>query len=161
MSTLRGLIIAAPASGSGKTVLTLGLLRALRNRGHDVTGAKAGPDYIDPAFHTAASGRPAFNLDPWAMRPDTLAGLVASTAKSTDILIVEGVMGLFDGVHLPDRADAGSTGDLAAMTGWPVVLVVDAAKQADVSRVAANRTSVIGVCFGRVSRHCRSTRRDE
>ena len=59
MNTPRGLIIAAPASGSGKTVLTLGLLRALRNAGHGVTGAKAGPDYIDPAFHTAASGKPA------------------------------------------------------------------------------------------------------
>ncbi|MBT7362000.1 MAG: cobyrinate a,c-diamide synthase, partial [Rhodospirillaceae bacterium] len=103
---------------------------ALRNAGHGVTGAKAGPDYIDPAFHTAASGKPAFNLDPWAMRPDTLAGLVAGSGKSSDILIVEGVMGLFDGVHLPDRPDAGSTADLAAMTGWPVVLVVDAAKQA-------------------------------
>ncbi|MBT3400361.1 MAG: cobyrinic acid a,c-diamide synthase, partial [Rhodospirillaceae bacterium] len=69
MSSPRGLIIAAPASGSGKTLLTLGLLRALRDAGHAVAGAKAGPDYIDPAFHTAASGRPAFNLDPWAMRP--------------------------------------------------------------------------------------------
>jgi cobyrinic acid a,c-diamide synthase len=158
MSNPRGLIIAAPASGSGKTVLTLGLLRALRNAGHAATGAKAGPDYIDPAFHTAASGRPAFNLDPWAMRPETLAGLLSGAARTTDVVIVEGVMGLFDGIHLPDRPDAGSTADLAAMTGWPVVLVVDAAKQAAsvgalVRGFAEHRTDVqiAGVIFNRVA----------
>ncbi|MEP4377932.1 MAG: cobyrinate a,c-diamide synthase [Alphaproteobacteria bacterium] len=161
MNTPHGLIIAAPASGSGKTVLTLGLLRALRNAGHDVTGAKAGPDYIDPAFHTAACGRPAFNLDSWAMRPETLAGLVAGRARSAETpstIIVEGVMGLFDGVHLPDRPDAGSTADLAALTGWPVVLVIDAAKQAAsigalVSGFARHRADVrvAGVIFNRVA----------
>jgi len=158
MSTPHGLIIAAPASGSGKTVLTLGLLRALRIAGHAVTGAKAGPDYIDPAFHTAASGRTAFNLDPWAMRPETLAGLLAGPTLSTNTVIVEGVMGLFDGVHLPDRPDAGSTADLAAMTGWPVILVVDAAKQAAsvgalVRGFASHRADVriAGVIFNRVA----------
>jgi cobyrinic acid a,c-diamide synthase len=163
MNTPCGLIVAAPASGSGKTVLTLGLLRALRNAGHGIAGAKAGPDYIDPAFHAAASGKPAFNLDPWAMRPDTLAGLVASATKTTDApstttIIVEGVMGLFDGVHLPDRPDAGSTADLAAMTGWPVILIVDAAKQAAsvgalVRGFAGHRADVrvAGVIFNRVA----------
>lgn len=163
MNKPRGLIIAAPASGSGKTVLTVGLLRALRNAGHDVTGAKAGPDYIDPAFHAAACGRPAFNLDPWAMRPDTLAGLVAGSGKSPDAasartVIVEGVMGLFDGVHLPERPDAGSTADLAAITGWPVVLVIDAGKQAAsvgalVRGFASHRADVTiaGVIFNRVA----------
>jgi len=158
MSIPRGLIIAAPASGSGKTVLTLGLLRALRNAGHAITGAKAGPDYIDPAFHTAASGRPAFNLDPWAMRQETLAGLLAAHGSSADSVIVEGVMGLFDGVHLPDRPDAGSTADLAAMTGWPVVLVVDAAKQAaSVGALVRGFTDhradvrIAGVIFNRVA----------
>lgn len=158
MTSPHGLIIAAPASGSGKTVLTLGLLRALRNAGHRVKGAKAGPDYIDPAFHSAASGRPAFNLDPWAMRPEILAGLVAGSARSADTVIVEGVMGLFDGVHLPDRPNAGSTADLAAMTGWPVVLIVDAAKQAAsagalVRGFASHRDDVrvAGVLFNRVA----------
>ena len=158
MSSPRGLIIAAPASGSGKTLLTLGLLRALRDAGHAVAGAKAGPDYIDPAFHTAASGRPAFNLDPWAMRPETLAGLLSGAAQTTDTIIVEGVMGLFDGIHLPDRPDAGSTADLAAMTGWPVVLVVDASKQAAsvgalVRGFAEHRADVriAGVIFNRVA----------
>ncbi|MGB8839674.1 MAG: cobyrinic acid a,c-diamide synthase, partial [Aliidongia sp.] len=76
MADERGLILAAPASGSGKTTLTLGLLRAFRRRGFDVAGAKLGPDYIDPGFHRAASGRASVNLDPWAMRPETLAGSV-------------------------------------------------------------------------------------
>ena len=63
----KAIVVAAPASGSGKTLVTLGLLRALRNRGLKVSSAKSGPDYIDPRFHEAATGRPCFNLDPWAM----------------------------------------------------------------------------------------------
>jgi cobyrinic acid a,c-diamide synthase len=121
--TAPGLILAAPASGSGKTVTVLALLRHFRRAGVDVTSRKVGPDYIDPMFHTAASGRPCINLDPWAMRPETLAGLAE---ESADLLIVEGVMGLFDGA-----ADGtGSTADLAALTGWPVVLVLDVKSQA-------------------------------
>lgn len=121
--TAPGLILAAPASGSGKTVTVLALLRHFRRAGVDVASRKVGPDYIDPMFHTAASGRPCINLDPWAMRPETLAGLADEDA---DLLIVEGVMGLFDGA-----ADGtGSTADLAALTGWPVVLVLDVKSQA-------------------------------
>lgn len=121
--TAPGLILAAPASGSGKTVTVLALLRHFRRAGVDVASRKVGPDYIDPMFHTAASGRPCINLDPWAMQPETLAELVAENA---DLLIVEGVMGLFDGA-----ADGtGSTADLAALTGWPVVLVLDVKSQA-------------------------------
>lgn len=117
-----GLVIAAPSSGSGKTVTTLGLLRALRTAGVDVASCKVGPDYIDPRFHAAASGRPCRNLDPWAMRRATLARLAGAEA---DLLVVEGVMGLFDGA-----ADGtGSTADLAALAGWPVVLVLDVARQ--------------------------------
>lgn len=117
-----GLVIAAPNSGSGKTVVTLGLLRALRQAGVDVASCKVGPDYIDPRFHTAAGGRPCRNLDPWAMRPATLARLADQPAE---LLVVEGVMGLFDGA-----ADGtGSTADLAASAGWPVVLVLDVARQ--------------------------------
>ncbi|GGF06110.1 cobyrinic acid a,c-diamide synthase [Aliidongia dinghuensis] len=117
----RALVIAAPASGSGKTMVTLGLLRAFRRRGVAVGSAKVGPDYIDPAFHAAASGRPCRNLDPWAMRPETLRHALACAAEGTDLLLVEGVMGLFDGA-----ADGGgSTADLAALTGLPVALVLD------------------------------------
>ncbi|HEY0833775.1 MAG TPA: cobyrinate a,c-diamide synthase [Azospirillum sp.] len=120
-----GLVIAAPASGSGKTVVTLGLLRALRAAGVAVSSCKVGPDYIDPRFHAAASGRPCRNLDPWAMRPATLARLAARAGEGAELLVVEGVMGLFDGA-----ADGtGSTADLAAAAGWPVVLVLDVARQ--------------------------------
>src|ERR1700686_1395613 len=92
-----GLILAAPASGSGKTLVTAGLLRLLRERGIRVAAAKAGPDYIDPTFHAAASGGVSINLDPWAMRRATLAGLVAALEAGADLVLCEGVMGLFDG----------------------------------------------------------------
>ncbi|NNE83021.1 MAG: cobyrinate a,c-diamide synthase [Alphaproteobacteria bacterium] len=153
-----GLIIAAPASGSGKTVVTLALLRALGNAGVGVASAKAGPDYIDPAFHRFASGRACINLDPWAMRPATLANLVGAQSHSADLVLAEGVMGLFDGINLPGRPDMGSTADLAALTGWPVVLVVDAGRQAAsvgalVSGFAKHRDDVdiAGVIFNRVA----------
>src|SRR5438874_11493629 len=119
----RGLILAAPESGSGKTLLTAGLLRHLRERGVRVAVAKAGPDYIDPTFHAAASGGICANLDRWAMRPETLAGLVDALEATADIVLCEGVMGLFDGTG-PD-GEIGSTASLARITGWPVVLVVD------------------------------------
>ena len=116
-------MIAAPASGSGKTVLTLALLRALKNRGLDIAGAKAGPDYIDPAFHAVAAGRPSVNLDPWAMTDARLASL--AWAQGSEYLLTEAMMGLFDGA-----ADgSGSAADLAVSLAMPVLLVVDAAKQ--------------------------------
>lgn len=121
--TAGGLIIAAPGSGSGKTTVTLGLLRAFRDAGVDVVSAKVGPDYIDPGFHAAASGRPCINLDPWAMRPATIAGFVAQLGAAADLILCEGVMGLYDGT---DAAGEGSTAALATATGWPIVLVVDA-----------------------------------
>ncbi|MGF1563534.1 MAG: cobyrinic acid a,c-diamide synthase, partial [Geminicoccaceae bacterium] len=116
------LIIAAPASGSGKTVITLGLLRALKQRGVPVSSFKIGPDYIDPAFHTAASERVCVNLDSWAMRLDTIAGLLDQQAQDSEVVIGEGVMGLFDGA--PDGR--GSSADLASLLVVPVLLVVDA-----------------------------------
>ena len=118
-----GVIIAAPASGSGKTTITLGLLRALHRRGVAVRGAKSGPDYIDPRFHQAACNAPCFNLDAWAMHPDRIQHL----AQSEDLLIVEGAMGLFDGAP-PDGK--GSCADLARILNLPVILVVDASRTA-------------------------------
>ncbi len=121
---MKGFLIAAPQSGSGKTVLTLALLRALKDKGIAVAPAKAGPDYIDPAFHAAAAGVPSVNLDPWAMRPGLALTLAAQAAAGARMLVVEGMMGLFDGA-----ADGtGSAADLAAMLGLPVILVVDAQK---------------------------------
>jgi len=130
MNAPQGLIVAAPASGSGKTTITLGLLRALRRNGIDVRSAKVGPDYIDPAFHAAATGYPCPNLDSWAMRPETLA---AACPGDAELVVVEGVMGLFDGANLGEEHDPwgdGSTASIARLTGWPVLLVVDAARQA-------------------------------
>ncbi len=119
----RGLLIAAPASGSGKTLVTLALLRHFRDAGRAVGSVKVGPDYIDPAFHRAASGRPCFNLDTWAMRPATLSAVLARASAEAELILGEGVMGLFDGAG-PEGL--GSTASLAAATGWPVALVVDA-----------------------------------
>jgi len=120
-----GMIISAPSSGSGKTSVTLGVLRALARRGLRVGSAKVGPDFIDPAFHAAASGQSCFNLDGWAMRPETLAGLAARVGDGVDLVVCEGVMGLFDGALTAPGQPDGSTASLALATGWPVVLVLD------------------------------------
>ena len=118
-----GLLIAAPSSGSGKTVLTLALLRALKDKGIDIASAKAGPDYIDAAFHALASGYSSVNLDPWAMTPPRFASLAQRQEGSH--LLVEGMMGLFDGA-----ADgSGSAAELSKALGVPVILIIDAAKQ--------------------------------
>ncbi len=121
--TGRGLIIAAPASGAGKTTITLALLRLLRRQGIAVRGAKSGPDYIDPRFHEAACGAPCPNLDAWAMSPGRLRAL----AGGPGLLIIEGAMGLFDGAPPHNK---GSVADLARVLDLPVVLVVDAARMA-------------------------------
>ena len=124
----RGLIVAAPRSGAGKTVATLALLAALRRRGLAVRAAKAGPDYIDPAFHYAATGRPSFNLDSWAMPPAMLDALVSEGGEHADVLVIEGVMGLFDGIE-GATGRSGATSELAAQFRLPVLLVVDVSGQ--------------------------------
>ena len=117
----RGFLVAAPHSGSGKTVLTLGLMRALADAGEKVLPFKAGPDFIDPAFHAHAARMECFNLDPWGMRPE----LILSLGGGEGLAVVEGMMGLFDGA-----ADgSGSCADLAVMLDLPVVLVVDCSRQ--------------------------------
>jgi cobyrinic acid a,c-diamide synthase len=121
----KGIVIGAPRSGSGKTVITLGLLAAFRRRGTVVAPAKTGPDYIDPAFLGRAALRDAVNLDPWSMSPARLKSLAATQATGADLLLVEGVMGLFDGAV----DNTGSTADLAELLELPVVLVVDSERQ--------------------------------
>ena len=124
-----GLLVAAPRSGSGKTTVTLGLQRALRRRGLRVRGAKSGPDYIDPAFHAAATGDMSLNLDSFAMDDRLLHALGQRTAAGADIVIAEGSMGLFDGIAAaPGRT--GASADVAARFGWPVLLVLDVSGQA-------------------------------
>lgn len=122
----KGIIIAAPSSGSGKTLLTLGLIRALTQAGQTIAPAKTGPDYIDTQFLARAAGRPAVNLDSFAMRPERLMAVLAKQVEGTDIAVIEGVMGLFDGAS----GGGGSTADLAALLGLPIVLVIDCSHMA-------------------------------
>lgn len=126
MSGPRGLVVAAPRSGAGKTSVTLGLLGAWRQAGRAVAAAKAGPDYLDTAFHAAATGRPGINLDSFAMPPALLDGLAAQAGQGAGLLLVEGAMGLFDGLAGPPGR-RGAASDLAARFGLPVLLVLDAA----------------------------------
>ncbi len=119
-----GLMISAPASGTGKTTLMLGLLAAFRAQGVSVQPFKSGPDYIDPAFHTAASARASFNVDSWSMNRASIDGLVGNAAGA-DLILAEGSMGLFDGVAIPGACGNGASADIAALMGWPVVLVLD------------------------------------
>lgn len=148
-----GLIVAAPASGSGKTVFTLGLLHHLSRSGVHIASAKAGPDYIDPAFHAAATKGTCRNLDQWAMRPSALLHAAYELGAEGATVICEGVMGLFDGAVQED----GSTADLSLITGWPVILVIDAGAQGAsagaVLRGFANHRpglEIAGVVFNRI-----------
>ncbi|MCC5959841.1 MAG: cobyrinate a,c-diamide synthase [Rhodobacteraceae bacterium] len=129
-------MISAPASGTGKTTVMLGVLRALRDAGLAVQPFKSGPDYIDPAFHRAASGREAYNLDSWAMGGD-LMDAIAGQAAQADIVLAEGSMGLFDGVAKPGASGHGASAELAQRMGWPVVLVVDVSGQAQSAAAVA------------------------
>lgn len=133
-----GLIIAAPRSGAGKTTVTLGLLRALKRRGVRVQPFKCGPDYIDPAFHERAAGAASYNIDSWAMRWPLAARLFAQADTSRcDIAIAEALMGLFDGVTTRGEWGNGASADLAAQTGWPVVLVLDVSGQSQTAAAVA------------------------
>ncbi|WP_163267128.1 cobyrinate a,c-diamide synthase [Chelativorans alearense] len=135
--TARGLIIGAPRSGSGKTSVTIGLMRALRRRGLAVAGAKSGPDYIDPGFHAAATGRAGVNLDSWAMAPGLLDSLLARQAEDADMLLIESAMGLFDGVRTP-AGRTGAAADLARRYGLPVLLVLDVSGQSQTAAAVAH-----------------------
>lgn len=152
-----GLLISAPASGTGKTTMALALARAFTRRGLRVQCFKCGPDYIDPAFHAAASGRMSFNLDSWAMSQEMLAA-VAERGRSADLVIAEGAMGLFDGASRPGATGTGASADIAAMLGWPVVLVIDPAGQSQTAAAVAKGLGefragvrVAGVILNRVA----------
>ncbi|MDZ4064925.1 MAG: cobyrinate a,c-diamide synthase [Coriobacteriia bacterium] len=152
------LVIAAPRSGEGKTSITLGLIAALAARGLHVGSAKVGPDYLDTGWHALATGRAARNLDAWTMGEAGVRAGFTSSAKGTDVVIVEGVMGLFDG----HRTDAGacSTADIARLLDAPVVLVVDASRAAASLAALAHgfgtfdpRIRVRGVILNRFADH--------
>lgn len=139
--TAKGVIVGAPRSGSGKTTVTLAMVAAFRRRGLRVRTAKSGPDYIDPAFHAAASGEDGYNLDSWAMPPRLIDDLVADMAADADLLVIESSMGLFDGIAgEPGRRGAGA--DLAARLGLPVLLVMDVSGQSQSAAAVAKGFAV-------------------
>ena len=129
-TALPRIVIAAPASGHGKTMIATGLIAALRATGLEVSGHKVGPDYIDPGYHALAAGRPGRNLDPWLVGEDRIAPLLlhgATTPRPADVAVIEGVMGLHDGAV--GRADFASTAHVARLVSAPVVLVLDTTAQ--------------------------------
>ncbi len=159
----RGFVVGAPRSGGGKTTIALGLMRAFARRGVKVAGAKCGPDYIDPAFHRAATGRDSVNLDSWAMSPELLAALAAGNARGAELVIAEALMGFFDGVSGPDGR-TGSSADVAAACGLPLILVLDVSGQAQTAAALVKgfatfdpRVKLAGVILNRVGseRHVR------
>ena len=162
MVAIPRLVIAAPASGCGKTTVACGLMAALRARGLAVSGHKVGPDYIDPGYHALATGRPPRNLDPFLCGEELIAPLFRHGAAGAQVAIVEGVMGLFDGADpatVPGLEPGfGSTAHVARLLGAPVVLVVDAARAGrSVAALVAGfaafdpRTPVAGVILNRVA----------
>lgn len=166
MTNPPGIMISAPSSGTGKTTVMLGLLRAFAEDGLTVQPFKSGPDYIDPAFHRAAAGRASFNLDSWAM-PETLLNTIAAEAAGADIVIGEGSMGLFDGVATEGESGHGTSAQTALRMGWPVVLVIDVGGQAQSAAATAmgfksylSELPFAGVILNRVAspRHERLTR---
>jgi cobyrinic acid a,c-diamide synthase len=152
-----GLLIAAPRSGSGKTTIVLGLQRALARRGLRVRGVKCGPDYIDPAFHAAATGSPSFNLDSFAMGRPLLNAIASEAARDAELVIAEGSMGLFDGIR-QETGRTGASADIAARFGWPVILVLDVSGHAQSAAAVAlgcarfdHRIQVAGVVLNKVA----------
>ncbi len=152
-----GLMIAAPRSGAGKTTVTLGLMAALRARGLNIQPFKCGPDYIDPPFHTAATGRQSLNLDGWCMREAHLKASVATARAGVDLTLTEALMGLFDGVLTPGAFSNGASAEIAALFGWPVILVLDVSGQSQTAGAVAlgharfrNDVAVAGVILNRV-----------
>jgi cobyrinic acid a,c-diamide synthase len=157
MTLARVCAIAAPASGAGKTTLTAGLLRALERRGVRARAAKSGPDYIDPGFHAAAGRGRGPNLDSWAMPGPLLDALLADAARDVDLVLIEGAMGLFDGIP-GNPGHSGAVSDLAERYGVPVVVVLDVSAQAQTAAavlrgLASHRAgvNVAGAVLNRVA----------
>ncbi|MDG1430157.1 MAG: cobyrinate a,c-diamide synthase [Paracoccaceae bacterium] len=136
MTNPPGILISAPSSGTGKTTVMLGLLRAFSDDGLKVQPFKSGPDYIDPAFHRAAARRASYNLDTWAMSPDLLDTINAE-AGNANLVISEGSMGLYDGVATKGETAFGTSAQTAKRMGWPVVLVIDVSGQAQSAAASA------------------------
>ena len=153
---MRPLIVAAPASGCGKTSVALGLMGLLRRMGKQVAPFKVGPDFIDPGHHARACGRSSRNLDSWMCTQDAVKKTFESGCQGADVAVIEGVMGLFDGASGSDNT--GSTADIARILDGQVLLVVDARSQARSAAALVKGfaefspgTAVAGVIFNRVA----------
>jgi len=152
---MKGCVISAPMTGSGKTTVTLGLLAALRKRGIAVQPFKVGPDFIDPGLHEVAAGIPSHNLDGWMLTRESNERLFARAIAGKDVAIVEGVMGLFDGFD--GKSETGSAAEMAVWLDLPVILVIDAHSMARSAAAIINgfqsfdpRVKITGVIFNRV-----------
>jgi cobyrinic acid a,c-diamide synthase len=152
----KAMVVAAPRSGAGKTTVTLALLSAFRRRGLRVRAAKCGPDYIDPAFHSAASQAPCLNLDSWAMGPALLDAVAHEAAEDADLLIIESAMGLFDGAGRGAIGD-GAAAELVIHFRLPVLLVLDVSGQAQSAAASVlgfasydPRVRICGIILNRV-----------
>jgi cobyrinic acid a,c-diamide synthase len=153
---MKGFVISAPMTGSGKTTLTLGLLAAFAERGLKVQPFKVGPDFIDPGLHELAAGVPSHNLDGWMLTRDTNTQLFSSAMAGKDVAIVEGVMGLFDGADA--ASNAGSTAEMAIWLDLPIILIVDAFPLARSAAAIVHgfqtfdpQLKIAGVIFNRVA----------
>ncbi|MEA4813042.1 MAG: cobyrinate a,c-diamide synthase [Anaerolineaceae bacterium] len=119
------ILLSAPASGSGKSTIVTALMAAF-SQNMPVQGFKVGPDFVDPMYHQAATGRPSINLDSWMLEPDTILKSFQRNCLGSELAIIEGVMGLFDGFG--SNPFSGSTAEIARLTSTPVILVLDASK---------------------------------
>lgn len=152
---MKSIIVAAPHSGSGKTTVTLGIMECFKRRGLAVAPFKVGPDFIDPGYHRLVCGRPSINLDGWMCGEGFVRETFAYHTQDADIAVIEGVMGLFDGIG--GTSDAGSTAEIARLIGAPVILVVDAKSQARSAAALVSgfagfdaRVNIAGVIFNNV-----------
>jgi cobyrinic acid a,c-diamide synthase len=154
MSTRR-LVLAGTGSGVGKTTVTIGLMAALKKKGYTVQGFKCGPDYIDPTYHTAVTGRPSRNIDSWMLNHELVKEIVGNGSKGADISIIEGVMGFFDGKDPTNNA--GTTAEISMITKSPVILIVNCASMARSAAAIVKgfqeferETNIVGVIANRV-----------
>lgn len=151
----RRLVIAGTGSGVGKTTVTIGIMSALRKKGYVVQGFKCGPDYIDPTYHTAVTGRNSRNLDSWMLSHEMVTDIVNRGSVGADISIIEGVMGFFDGKNPTNNE--GTTAEISIITKSPVVLVVNCASMARSSAAIVkgfqsflDETNIVGVIANRI-----------
>ncbi|WP_027409796.1 cobyrinate a,c-diamide synthase [Anoxybacteroides tepidamans] len=152
---MRRIVIAGTGSGVGKTTVTIGIMAALKKKGYTVQGFKCGPDYIDPTYHTAVTGRPSRNLDSWMGGKDIVKAICQKGCEGADIAVIEGVMGFFDGKQA--TSIEGSTAEISILTQSPVLLVVDCSGMARSAAAVVRgfqlldeRVRIVGVIANRV-----------